>query len=253
MADILAQRKGLHKQVKDIQAQYQALEDALAHQQPLVNLGMAWAMTAHELNNLLVPLMNYAQLAMQNPHDVALSEKAIQKAIRLSEQASTVLEKVIMLADGGGAQKEKHILNELLDNVFECIGRDLKKDRIRVVRNVPDSVEITADGVAIQQVLLNLILNARHAMLQCGGTLTISAELTSDGTNIQISDSGCGIEPDNLKVIFTPFYTAGKEGGNGLGLAFCRKVIEAHKGYITADSEPGKGTRFKILLPKYAL
>ena len=251
--DLLAQRKGLHKQVKEALARYQALEDALTHQQPLVNLGMAWAMTAHELNNLLVPLMNYAQLAMQNPQDAALCEKAIQKAARLSERASTVLEKVIMLADGSGAKKEKHVLNELLDNVFECIGRDLNKDRIRVVRHVEDSIEITADGVAFQQVLMNLILNARHAMLQRGGILTIQAKQIADGTRIELSDTGCGIESDRLKSIFTPFYTAGKKDGNGLGLAFCRKVVEAHDGFITADSEPGKGTRFKILLPKYAL
>jgi signal transduction histidine kinase len=254
LTELLEQRKALHRRVKEIEEKCQTLEDAVTHMQPLANLGLAWAMTAHELNNLLVPLMNYAQLALQHPEDAALCEKAIQKAARLSERASGVLEKVILLANGSGTQKDKHVLNHLLDNVFDCIGRDFKKDRIRVVRQVEDDVILTADGVALQQVLMNLILNARHAMLECGGgVLTISAEQTADGTRIHIADTGCGIEPDRLKAIFTPFYTAGKDGGNGLGLAFCRKVIEAHDGFITVDSEPDKGTRFKILLPKYTL
>lgn len=253
MADLLQQRKALHHRMREMEAKYQALEEVVTRLQPLANLGMAWAMTAHELNNLLVPLMNYAHLALQNPEDAALCTKALQKAARLSERASGMLEKVILLADGRGAKKEKHTLNRLLNNVFDGIGRDLKKDCIRVQRQVDDDVVIRADGVAIQQVLMNLILNARHAMLQCGGVLTIRAETTPDGVRIEIADTGCGIEPERLKDIFTPFYTAGKDDGNGLGLAFCRKVVEAHDGFITVDSMPSKGTRFKILLPKYAI
>ena len=221
--------------------------------QPLADLGMAWAMTAHELNNLLVPLMNYALLAMQNPEDRELCDKAIQKAARLSERATAILDKVMILADVRQMKKEKHALKKLVDNVFDCIARDPQKDGIRVIRRIDEDIVITADGATIQHVFLNLILNACHAMQEQGGVLTISARQTADGTHIQISDTGCGIEPDMLKAIFTPFYTEGKDGGNGLGLAFCRKVIEAHDGFITVDSEPGRGTRFKILLPKYAL
>lgn len=253
MTDLLEQRKALHQRIKDIEEQYQALEDALMRLQPLADLGMAWAMTAHELNNLLVPLMNYALLAMQNPEDRELCDKAIQKAARLSERATAILDKVMILADVRQMKKEKHALKKLVDNVFDCIARDPQKDGIRVIRRIDEDIVITADGAAIQHVFLNLILNACHAMQEQGGVLTISARQTADGTHIQISDTGCGIEPDMLKAIFTPFYTEGKDGGNGLGLAFCRKVIEAHDGFITVDSEPGRGTRFKILLPKYAL
>lgn len=253
LADLLEQRKTLHRRVKDIEEKYQALEDAVMRLQPLANLGMAWAMTAHELNNLLMPVINYSQLALQNPADGVLCEKAIQKSVLLGERAAAILEKTMMLASETPMKKEKHSLDLLLDNVFICIGRDFKKDKIQVIQEVAEHIEIRADGVAIQQVFMNLILNARHAMLERGGQLKISAEETVDGTSIQISDTGCGIEPDMLKKIFTPFYTSGKDGGNGLGLAFCRKVIEAHSGFITVESDPGCGTRFKIMLPKYTI
>lgn len=253
MADLLEQRKALHQRVREIEKQYEALEETVMHLQPLANLGLAWAMTAHELNNLLMPVINYAQLAAQHPDDAALCEKAIQKTMLLSTRAAVILEKVMLLAREGQIEKETLPLNQLLDNVLACLGRDFSKDRIRVIRNIAADVQITGDAIAIQQVLMNLLLNARHAMLAAGGVLTISAEQTADGTLIRIADTGCGIEADTLKKIFTPFYTSGKDGGNGLGLAFCRKVIEAHNGFITVDSEPGKGTRFKILLPTYAI
>lgn len=253
MADLLEQRKALHQRVKEIEAQYEALEETMMRLQPLANLGLAWAMTAHELNNLLMPVMNYSLLASQNPDDTALCAKAIQKTMLLSQRAATILEKVMLLAHEEQIEKETQPLGPLFDNVFACLGRDFEKDRIRVVRTIADDVEITADGIAIQQVFMNLILNARHAMLESGGVLTISAEQTSDGTVIRISDTGFGMEPEKLKQIFTPFYTSGKDEGNGLGLAFCRKVIETHNGFITVDSEPGNGTRFKIMLPKFAI
>ncbi len=254
MSELLEKRKALHQRVEDIEEKCRALEEALSGLQPLANLGMAWAMTAHELNNLLMPILNYSQLALQNPQDAALCEKALQKSLLLSERAKDVMDKVMMLAHPdqcGQAEKETLSLNSILDNVFTCIGRDFEKDGIRVTRQVSDCIQIKADGTTIQQVFMNLLLNARHAMLTKGGQLMIAAEETADGTVIQISDTGPGIAPEKLKDIFSPFCTFGKTHGNGLGLAFCRKVIEHHNGCITVDSRPESGTRFKILLPKY--
>ena len=253
MADLLEKRKALHQRVGEWQEKCRALEDVVAQLQPLANLGMAWAMTAHELNNLLMPVINYSQMALQNPEDAPLSEKALQKSLLLSERAATILEKIMMLANQGPVEKEKHDLNVVLDNVFLCIGRDFEKDKIRVVRDIAENIQITADLIAIQQVFMNLILNARDAMLENGGRLTISAEETAEGTSIQISDTGRGIEPAMLEKIFTPFYTCGKDRGNGLGLAFCQKVIEAHSGFIAVDSKSDCGTHFKILLPTYTI
>ena len=102
---------------------------------------------------------------------------------------------------------------------------------------------------------MNLILNARDAMLAKGGTLKIKADQTKNQTTIEVTDTGCGIEPENLNRIFTPFFTTkSKEDsqttGSGLGLAFCKKIIDEHAGTITVESTPSKGTTFKITLPR---
>lgn len=234
----------------DSQEQQKVLEDQIHRMQPLANLGMAWAMTAHELNNLLTPIMNYAQLALGNPQDAALTEKALMKAQRLSTQAGQMLEKVMTLANSDSATKRVHALSALLDDVFGCIGRDFSKDKIKLVLEFDGGFNIRVDAGSLRQVLMNLVLNARHSMREKGGTLRIAATEDAELTRIEISDTGCGMAPEKLANIFTPFYTDGKKDGNGLGLAFCQKVIESHGGCISVDSQPDKGTHFKILLPK---
>lgn len=252
MTDLLERRKTLHRKIEDFESQLDVLEEKLSKLQPLADLGMVWAMTAHELNNILMPIVNYAQLALQNPDDAALNQKALQKALTLSERAGVVLKKVMSLANSEQFERKQYLLETVFEEVFEGIGREFSKDKIRVKHDYDPQTHIWADLTTIQQVLMNLLINARQAMVPRGGQLKILAEQTGDGTRIEISDTGRGIPVDQLKDIFNPFFTSGKEGGNGLGLAFCRKVIEKHGGCITVESQLGKGTHFKILLPKYA-
>lgn len=105
---------------------------------------------------------------------------------------------------------------------------------------------------------MNLILNAREAMLPRGGILTIKAWDTTDTVQIEITDTGCGIEPDHLKKIFQPFFTTKANGnlpsqrsGSGLGLLFVKRTIDDHEGSVSVESKPAEGTTFKITLPKW--
>ncbi|HPC63222.1 MAG TPA: HAMP domain-containing sensor histidine kinase [Anaerohalosphaeraceae bacterium] len=250
LAHLLENRKSLHHQIAHFENQCLKLEEQLTQLQPLANLGMAWAMTAHELNNLLTPVINYTQLAMQNPQDAALLDKTLEKTLYLTKQAVQILEKVMLLAGAGRQENKKCLLTSLLDDVFGCLGRDFSKDKITVVRHVPEALFIYGDVDALRQVMMNLILNAHQAMREKGGVLTIAADDGAEFIRIEITDTGCGIKPDDLQRLFTPFYTSGKKNGNGLGLAFCRKIIEMHGGCIAADSVLGQGSRFRILLPK---
>jgi two-component system cell cycle sensor histidine kinase/response regulator CckA len=250
LTNLLENRKSLHRQIANVNSQVELLEARIQKLQPLANLGTAWALTAHELNNLLTPILNYSQLALQNPHDTDLIEKALQKAQQLSTQAGQMLENVMTLANADSAPKKSICLSDLLNQVFGCIGRDFSKDKIKLVLECDEELNIWADINFFRQVLLNLVLNARDSMLEKGGMLKIIASEDTDWTRVEISDTGCGIAPDKLHDIFTPFYTEGKKNGNGLGLAFCRKVVELHGGCISADSQLGQGTHFKILLPK---
>lgn len=249
MTDLLVRRKALHRKVEDYENRCMQIEEQMENIQALANLGLNWAMTAHEMNNLLMPITNYARLAIANPKDDQLQEKSLQKILKLSERAATVMEKVMSMAAPGGAQKQRHSLVDLIDDVFLCIGRDFSKDRIHVIRDLTNDIYIYAEKTSIGQVFLNLILNAHQAMSDKGGILKILADQNDEHVSIQIADNGPGIAQDMLKDIFNPFFTRGKASGKGLGLAFCRKVIEAHGGCISVESQVGQGTSFKILLP----
>ena len=122
---------------------------------------------------------------------------------------------------------------------------------------IPQDLTVWAVPVQIQQVLMNLILNARDAMLPRGGILTIKVWDNADAVQIELSDTGCGIESADLSRIFQPFFTTKADSksplqhsGSGLGLLFVKKVIDDHGGCVSVESEPSVGTTFKITLPK---
>ena len=122
---------------------------------------------------------------------------------------------------------------------------------------IPDSIMLRAVPVNIQQVMMNLILNARDAIVPNNGTITIEAEEHDGLVRIIVRDTGAGIEPQNLDKIFDPFFStkaSSKDScqpcGYGLGLAFCKKVIDEHGGTISVKSEAGVSTTFEINLPK---
>jgi signal transduction histidine kinase len=252
---ILQRRKSLHNNIKDQKQQIVRLRAQSAQAQALANLGMLSSMIAHEMNNILTPLGTYSELALANPDDAALTKKALTKAAANSVRASKILKSMLAMAHGQKQDKKDYDLRVLVEEIFGCIARDFSKDRIQVVGDIPMGMTAYCEGMCVQQVLMNLILNGREAMLQRGGKLTISAKSENGSTVIEVADTGCGIAKENLADIFKPFYTTknetdiAKRNGAGLGLAFCKKVIDSHDGSITVESTPGEGTMFKITLP----
>jgi len=258
LASVLQKRRTLHRQLAEQQSSNEQLKSQIEQMETLANLGMVSAMIAHEMNNILTPLGSYAQLAINHPEDKNLVRKTIQKTAANSQRAAKILESVLAMATGRGQAKTNNQLKALLDDVFVCLARDFAKDRIKVTIEIPEDLTISAQAVCLQQVLMNLILNAREAMLGKGGNLRISARQVDDSVQIKVADTGCEIEPENLSRIFEPFYTT-KNGqsqsgclGAGLGLAFCKKVIDGYNGIISVESKPGDGTTFTIILPKYS-
>jgi len=233
------------------------LKSEVAELGHLANMGVASYMIAHEINNLLTPIGTYAGLALENPDDVELGKKALGKARRNCERASKIMESMLALANGQRQEKENCRLVELVDEVFGCLIRDFSRDQITVDIQIEEGLEAWAVPAQIQQLLMNLILNAREAMLERGGILCIKAEQRAHAVEITVSDTGEGIEASDLNNIFEPFFTTKKEGkspsgrlGSGLGLAFCKRVVEAHNGTISVESKPAEGSTFKIVLPK---
>jgi two-component system NtrC family sensor kinase len=254
---IIEKRLSLHKHLANQQQQNDALQSQFAHLQALANIGTTTCMVAHEINNLLTPLANFAALALKNPDDKLLSEKALQKVVHNCGHASKIMESMLAVANGQAQEKQNALLIALVENVFSCLCRDFAKDGIAVDIQIPQDLTVWAVPVQIQQVLMNLILNARDAMLPRGGVLIIKARDTAGDVQIELSDTGCGIEPANLKKIFQQFFTTKTNGksssqnsGSGLGLFFVKRIIDGHGGCVSVESVPGRGSTFKITLPK---
>jgi two-component system NtrC family sensor kinase len=250
LTSIIAKRKTMHRQLSQQQQRNNQLEAQTLQLESLANLGSAMAMIAHEINNLLTPLSNYAELALQNPEDRLLAERSLRKTAANCRHAGKVMESILAMANTTSIEKVDTPLLPLIKGVFDCLCRDFSKDCITVEIKVPDDLRVRAVPVQLQQALMNLILNAHEAMLPKGGKVTIEAQDGDAHVVIRIKDTGCGMEQAEIDKVFNSFYsTKRKSGGNGLGLALCKKVIDAHNGTITVDSLPNHGTTFTIHLP----
>ncbi len=255
MTSIIEKRRSLHRNLEIHRKKNDKLKFQVSQLQALSNIGTTTCMIAHEINNLLTPLSCYAELALRNPDDKSLSEKALKKTQQNCDRATKIMKSILAVANGETQQKEDVRLVDSIEEIFSCLCRDFQKDSITVDIQIPEDLTIWAVPVEIQQVLMNLILNARDAMLGRGGTLAIKARNTDDTVQIEVSDTGCGIEYLELNKIFEPFYTTKKDNsmtqnsGSGLGLAFCKKIVDAYNGSIYAESTPNVQTTFIITLP----
>lgn len=257
MTSIMEKRVSLHKQLSGEQQQNKALKSEIAQLHAIANIGTATCMIAHEINNLLTPLGTLAAVALKNPDDKPLAKKALENVVQSCARASEIMESMLAVVTGEGQEKKNCPLNTLTREIFTCLCRDFAKDSITVEISIPDDLTVWAVPVQIQQVLMNLILNARDAMLPRGGILTIKAQDYGDVAQIELADTGCGIEPEDLENIFEPFFTTKSDkktepecSGCGLGLGFCKRIVEEHGGCIWVESKPAEGTTFKITFPK---
>jgi len=232
----------LEDEVRSLQAQ-------LARTQRLATVGAVTAMVAHEFNNILTPVLNYAQLACKG--DETMREKAIHYALEGSMRATAICQALLDIAKNNHQSVRKVNLADLVNETLTTMGRDLKKDGITLINKVPASLTMTLHPVKLKQVLLNLILNARSAVLEKGGvkTISISAVRNNDTVRIRLADTGVGIKPENMKRIFEPFFTTKQDNGTGLGLTISKQIVESMHGRLTVRSQPGKGTVFTITLP----
>ena len=252
---ILSKRASLHSKLKQEEQINSELRCKLEKFESLANVGMVSAMIAHEINNILTPVGSYAEMAIADPTDEYIVNKAVQKAASNSQRATQILGSLLNMAKGNSKKCEIVSFDAILSETFSCLARDLKKDSISVKIDVAPNTQIFCDSIAIQQVLLNLLLNAREAMLGKGGYLSICAYATSNETVLSIKDTGEGIGKEDVAKIFDPFFTTKSRddkrhnAGSGLGLAYCKKVVDSHAGEITVESSPETGTKFEITLP----
>lgn len=243
------------KDPEELQRRIQILEQQLLQAQKLTALGELVSTTTHEFNNILTTIINYSKLGLRHKDDKS-RQKAFEKILSAGERAAKITNSVLGMARNRSNAFEPTDLAQIIQETLVLLEREFYKYRMRIELHLNPVPLVNGNGNQLQQVLLNLLINARQA-LSTGGQVTIKLDHDpgSDMVDLVIRDTGSGIPAEALPNIFDPFFTTKRgpdetgKGGTGLGLACCRQVIEAHRGRIRVESTVGKGTAFTLKLP----
>ena len=238
-----------------LEEQINHLHQQLRQAQKMAALGELASTTTHEFNNVLMTILNYAKLGLRHD-DKPTRDKALTKILTAAQRAEKVTNGVLGLARNRGTEKSPTDLVALTRQSLVLLEREMHKYRIQVETDFEQTRNANVCGNQIQQVLLNLLTNARQAIGQSGRiTIRIAENQTSGTVDLSIRDTGSGIPQEKLPKIFDRFYStkqgpdASGKGGTGLGLAMCRDIIEEHRGRIRVESKVGMGTAFTLMLP----
>jgi signal transduction histidine kinase len=231
------------------------LRQQLLQAQRLSSVGALASSVAHEFNNILTTIINYAKLAIRPQSRDADRVQALGQILKSGQRAALIINSMLGFARNSSAQRQPTDLVALIEDLLLLAEKDLSKHHIQIEKRYQGRPQAPVVAAQIEQVLLNLILNARQAMPR-GGKLRLEVR-HNDRTNmaeVRIADTGCGIAADKLRLIFEPFYTTKQpdehgHGGTGLGLSVCRQIIEQHNGRIRVESLVGKGSTFTVKLP----
>lgn len=235
--------------------EFEAVRRKLLQSQRLTSLGALASSVSHEFNNILTTIINYAKLGLNNK-DEAARTKSLEKILAASERAAKITGGMLGFARSKTDQRKPTDIVTLVGEVLVLIEKDLTKHRIKLQTRFVGRPQSIVSATQIQQIILNLLINARQAMPQ-GGHLRVDVREDADTQTVEIviADTGTGIPADQLRNIFDPFYTTkdgpddSGNGGTGLGLSICRDIIESHNGRIRVASLVGRGTTFTVKLP----
>lgn len=230
------------------------LRQQLLQAQKLSSVGTLASSVAHEFNNILTTIINYAKLGLRAENEAARIN-SLEKILKAGQRAATITSSMLGFARKSTNRREVCDIVSLVEEVLILTAKDLSKHHISVETRFDGRPRACVVPGQIEQILLNLIINARQAMPR-GGRLRVQVREQREAqlVEIRIADTGCGIPPDKLRLIFEPFYTTKEpddegHGGTGLGLSVCRQIIEQHQGRIRVESVVGKGSVFTVKLP----
>jgi two-component system CheB/CheR fusion protein len=234
------------------------LEQQLIASGRLVSLGEITASMAHEFNNPLGIVMGFIQDLLAETDASHPNYRALKIMDEESRRCRKIIQDLMEYARPRSGEFDWIKVKDVIEKTLSMVQSHLYKRNVQVINEAgPDVPRIYADAPQLEQVLLNLYLNAIDAMPE-GGTLTVAVEVNShpaDETGrptevmITVADTGVGIESGDLPKIFQPFFTAKKKSGLGLGLAICDRIVKNHGGRIEMESRPEQGTTFRIYFP----
>jgi hypothetical protein len=226
------------------------LEEQLLQREKLSSIGLLAAGVAHEVNTPLAGISSYAQMLLQQVSDQDPKHKLLEKIHRQTLRASGIVNNLLNFSRTGDAQFRETDINVVLEDTLQLLEPQLRSANMEVVRHYGQDLPAAYGSASkLQQVFMNLVINARDAM-PAGGRLTISTRLVDTSLVVDFRDTGVGIAPENIARIYDPFFTTKEVGqGTGLGLALSYGIIQEHGGRIFVESRPGEGAHFTIKLP----
>ena len=232
-----------------------ALRQQLLQAQRLSSVGELASSVAHEFNNILTTIINYAKMGSRSQTSAA-QVQAFEKILRGGQRAAGIVNSMLGFARNNSTDRELTDLVAIVEEVLVLTEKDLGKHRIQIEKRFEGRPSAVVVPGQIEQIIVNLVINARQAMLN-GGRLRLEVRESPDGETVEVkvADTGAGIAQENLRQIFEPFFTTklpdeNGHGGTGLGLSVCRQIIEQHHGRIRVESVVGKGSAFIVKLPK---
>lgn len=250
LINAIARQVALIIEQKEAEQESTQLQDQLRHADRLATIGQLAAGLAHEINEPLGNILGFAQLIQKHPALPKQPGSDIQKIINASLHARDVIKNLLLFARQMPPKKSSVDLNRVVERGLGFIEHQCAKANIELVRLLsPGLPTITADPAQINQVLINLAVNAIQAMPN-GGRLTVRTLIRKDKVVLAIEDTGVGMNDEIKKQIFNPFFTTKDvHQGTGLGLSVAHGIVLAHKGTIQVESQVGRGTSFEIQLP----
>jgi len=250
-----ALRRQLQTQAMRHEAELALLRREVLEARKAATLGELLGTTTHEFNNALTTILNYAKLGLRH-RDAPTRDKALERILSAGTRAAKITASILGMARRGTTRMEPLQLETLIEESLVLLEREMSKYRVQVEREYSPVPQVSANPGQVQQVLLNLLVNARQAMPQ-GGRLIIrlSRDPAVGFVDLMVRDTGCGMAPDVMRRMFEPHFSTKSgpdetgKGGSGLGLSACREIVEAHQGRIRVESALGKGTAITIRLP----
>ena len=223
----------------------------------LATIGLLAASINHEIKNPLYAVKGLLETYVENEESGVQSKAPLEVSKKALAQVSRALDVITKLnrfakpsndqetrdkGQGSGAN-----IHEAIQNVSGLVSYEFELDKIKILNHVSSTLPaIQADQHQLEEILFNLIVNACHAMKEKGGTLEIRSQMSNNGIQLEISDTGTGISPDQAKHLFEPFHTTKGENGTGLGLYITKQLVERNSGKISVKSEDKKGTSFVL-------
>ncbi|HZS70509.1 MAG TPA: ATP-binding protein [Candidatus Acidoferrum sp.] len=230
--------------------QRERMEEQMTQTEKLTSLGLLAAGVAHEVNTPLAVISNYIQMLAKQMPEGDPRQGIIDKIVKQTFRASEIVNNLLNFSRTGIAEAADVDVNRVLEETLSLMVHPLRTSRIQVVKQLGEGLpSVRGSANKLQQVFLNLLLNARDAM-PGGGMIEIRTSAHNGTVEIEVADTGAGIPREHIHRIFDPFFTTKANGrGTGLGLSVSYGIIKEHAGKIDVRSTPGKGTSFHVEFP----